>query len=325
MRGAALCALYSAAALFAAEPTPAEKLILEGHWKRARALVEARYRQAPGDPLANFLLSQIRNAFGDRDSPPKLAGKAVTLAPNIAKYHRQMAEVIGVMAQQSNMLSQLFLARRFKHEIDTALSLDPRDVQALRDLMEYYLLAPGIAGGDQDKARATAARIAALDPCEGYLVEARLAGFRKEAGRVEDLLRNAVTADPANFRARETLAAWALAPEHLDLALAEQQGRESIARDPTHVTGYSILAEVYAARGSWSELDALLETGAKAVPDDLTPYYRAAARIIANGHDLPRAIRYLRQYLSQKPEGNEPTLADAQARLASAEHAAGSR
>ena len=125
-------------------------------------------------------------------------------------------------------------------------------------------------------------------------------------------------ADPANFRARETLAAYPLAPEHLNLDLAAQQGREAIARDPTRITGYSILAEVYAVRGSIAELDALLEAAEKNVPDDLAPYYRAADRHLRTGRDSTLAARYLRKYLTQEPEGNQPTLAAARAKLAAA-------
>jgi hypothetical protein len=80
-----------------------------------------------------------------------------------AKYHRQLAECLGVTAQYSGMLHQLFLARRFKKELDIALTQDPTDLQALRDLMEFYLLAPGIAGGDKDQARAVSARIERID------------------------------------------------------------------------------------------------------------------------------------------------------------------
>src|SRR5579872_4814100 len=85
-----------------AQPGPAERLIDAGHWKRAKVLVEARLHEAPNDPLAHFLLSQIRNAFGDRASPLPLAEKAVALDGRTAKYHRQVAEVLGVMAQHSN-------------------------------------------------------------------------------------------------------------------------------------------------------------------------------------------------------------------------------
>ena len=55
-----------AVAVARAEQSPAERQIEAGHWKRARAVVETRLGEAPGDALSHFLLSQIRAAFGDR-------------------------------------------------------------------------------------------------------------------------------------------------------------------------------------------------------------------------------------------------------------------
>ncbi len=40
------------------------------------------------------------------------------------------------------------------------------------------------------------------------------------------------------------------------------------------------------------------------MPDNLSPYYRAASIIIGQGNDYPRAERYLRKYLTQEPEPN---------------------
>jgi hypothetical protein len=77
-------------------------------------------------------MSQIRFAFGDNTAPLELAAKAVELDGNVGKYHRQLAEVTGVMAQHANLFQLLGLARRFKKEIDAAVSLDPNDIQALR-------------------------------------------------------------------------------------------------------------------------------------------------------------------------------------------------
>ena len=54
------CILW-AASLGRAQQSPAERLIAAGHWMRARTLVEARIREAPDDPLANFLLSRQRS------------------------------------------------------------------------------------------------------------------------------------------------------------------------------------------------------------------------------------------------------------------------
>ena len=168
-----------------AQPTRAERLIVAGHWKQARALVEMRMLEAPNDPLANYLLSQIRNAFGDHITAQTLAERAVALDGNVAKYHRQYAEVLGVTAQHSNMLQQLFLARRFRKEIDVAIMLDPRDTQALHDLIEFYLLASGVVGGDQRKAVEIADSIAQIDLADGFLAKARIAAFNKQPAATE--------------------------------------------------------------------------------------------------------------------------------------------
>jgi hypothetical protein len=171
--------LLLAVPAWAQETTP-ERLIETGHWKQARSIVERRLRETSQDPNLIFLQSQIRNAFGDRTTPLSLAEKAVALAPGVARYHRQLAEVQGVMAQHANAFQQLLLARRFRKEIDAAIAIDPRDLQAQRDLMEFYLLAPGIAGGDVKRAEATAQSIAAIDAAEGLSAKARIAAYRKD-------------------------------------------------------------------------------------------------------------------------------------------------
>ena len=277
--------------------------------------MEARIREAPDDALANFLLSQVRNAFGDHDSPLPLAEKAVALDGRTAKFHRQVAECLGVMAEHSNVVQQVFLARRFRKEIDAALALDPRDTQALRDRMEFYMLAPGIVGGDQKKASETAGRLRGIDAAEGLLAEARLASYQKRAGEAEKLLRQAAEVQPASYKARIALAQFyaALAPANWDGAATA--ANSALALDRTRVDAYSILAEAFAARAEWPELDGLLDAARREVPDDLTPYYRAAERLLLTGRDTPRAQRYLRQYLSQPVEGNEPSATDARAKL----------
>jgi len=218
---------------------------------------------------------------------------------------------MGVTAQHSGMLQQLFLARRFKKEIDTALSQDSNDLQALRDLMEFYLLAPVIAGGDKDKAPAVADRIARANIAEGFLAQVRLAEFNNEPGKVEGLLRKAAESQPGNYRARIALASYYLSAAHRNNDLAEQHASGALTLGPGRVEGYAILSAVSAARGNWIEMEALLARAEKAVPDDLAPYYRAAEAILLSGHELPRAERLLRKYLAAAPEGNAPTLSEA--------------
>jgi tetratricopeptide (TPR) repeat protein len=311
VRGVAACALLLASWRCAAQ-TEAERLIEAGHWKQARTIVEARARQSQ-DALTDFLLSQIHNAFGDHQSPLPLAEKAVALDGTVAKYHRQIAEVTGVMAQHAGLFQQLLLARRFRGEIDAALSLDPRDVQALRDLMEFYLLAPGIVGGDRNKAPATAIRIARVDPLEGYLAHARLAEAAGNPAHQEAMLRKAVESGPSHYRARVALAGFLLG--HKNWQGASQQAEIAVKIDCQRVDGYTILAAAYAYLGRTGELESVLRAAEKQVSDDLSPYYRAAEALFVAGQDLDRAQRYFHRYLAAPPEGNAPTLSEAREKL----------
>jgi hypothetical protein len=298
----------------------AEKLIEAGHWKRARVLVERRLREAPDDPNATFLASQIRNAFGDRDAPLGLAEKAVRLDGGVARYHRQLAEVQGLMAQHAGMFQQFMLARKFRSEIDAALRLDPRDTQALRDLLEFYLLAPGVVGGDAKKAAPAAEQIAAIDAAEGFLAKAQIAEFHKDHARTEEMLRRAADVRPASYKALAALGK-ALSTERREDSAIEDVGKSAVALDPGRIEGYCILAEVYARRSDWSALEATLAAATKAVPDDAAPYYRAAEVLIAEQREPARAQQYLRTYLAQETEGNQPTAAMAERELKNARNA----
>lgn len=314
---------FCAVAVCHAGQSPAERLIEAGHWKRARTIVEARLHEVPGDALSNFLLSQIRGAFGDRSTPLALAEKAVALNGRTAKYHRQIAEVLGVTAQRAGAFQQLFLARRFRREIDAALSLDRRDLQALRDLLEFYLLAPGIIGGDRHQAVAVAGRIAGIDAGEGLLSRARIAEFLKDAASRESLLIQAADAQPPAYKARIALAQFYLEGGHANLSAAEAQAKAAMTLDPDRVDAYAVLATIYADRSEWSDLDSTLAISLRKVPDDAVPHYRAAERLLAAGRDSARAERSLRVYLAQEPEGNQPSASEARHRLALALQAQG--
>jgi predicted Zn-dependent protease len=314
MKSRATSAALALFAGFAHAQTPAEDLIEAGHWKRARAIVERRLRETPNDALAAFLMSQINFAFGHREAPLDLAEKAVALAPDVAKYHRQLAEALGVKAQHSNVFQQAFLARRFKKEIDAAIALDPANIQARRDLMEYYLIAPAIVGGDRKAAESVAAAIAKMDAPEGLRARARIAQWQRDYALEEELLHKTVEAAPERYKLRIALAE-VFVKDRVNWSAAAEQARAAITIDVTRVDGYSILAEALATENKWQELDATLEEAERNVPDDLTPYYRAAQGMIATGKNLAQAGADLQKYLSQEPEGNEPPAREARQKL----------
>ena len=72
------------------------------------------------------------------------------------------------------------LARKVRSSFELAVQLDPANLAALSDLGEYYVAAPSIVGGGDDKARALAARMMPQSPAAAHRLLARLAESNKD-------------------------------------------------------------------------------------------------------------------------------------------------
>jgi hypothetical protein len=163
------------------------------------------------------------------------------------------------------------------------------------DLLEFYLLAPGIAGGDRRKAKTVAQRIHAIDAAEGFLADARIAQFEKRTADAEAALEHAAEVRPASYRAAIELARFYLSAQPPESNRAETAGREAMRLDPDRADAYAILSTIRAGSASMAALEAILAEAARRVPDDPFPYYSAAERLVADRRDLDRAQHYLLQ------------------------------
>jgi cytochrome c-type biogenesis protein CcmH/NrfG len=82
----------SAAELGAAD-SPAQALVRGGHWKRARAMAEARLSTNPKDVEVACLLGNVELEFGDLDSAQSVFEKAVAMDAQHADCHFLLARV----------------------------------------------------------------------------------------------------------------------------------------------------------------------------------------------------------------------------------------
>jgi len=302
-----------------------EALIDAGHWKRARPLAERRYQSNPNDAEAADALSQVKLAFGDLDASRELAEKAVALDPQNSNYHFQLAVACGRTAEKASLFSKAHWAKRFKEEAETAVSLDPKNLDARFGLLDFYLQAPRLMGGGQDKARAMADEIAKIDPVSGFLAQARLAREQKDWTKEEQEWAKAAAASPTTYDAMIDIANFDLRPAGgrdkpydpstidppANPAQTEKFARQAARLDSGRVAAYAILARLYVLEQRWTDLDSALAEAEKNVPDDLRPFYRAAEALLAENQKLGTAERYFRKYLAQEPEPDSPKLAEA--------------
>ena len=101
--------------------------------------------------------------------------KAVAEDSLNSSYYDWLGKAYGRRAEQSCLLTALAYARKTRESFEKAVVLDAGNLEALGDLFEYYLEAPGIAGGGMDKAEDVAARIRRQNEVEGHYVLARIA------------------------------------------------------------------------------------------------------------------------------------------------------
>ena len=88
--------------------------------------------------------------------------RAIALSPDTATYHHWLGKSYGRQAEQANLFKAYQLSRKTRIELETAVELDNRNIDALADLMEFYRQAPGFLGGGQDKANEICRRIQEL-------------------------------------------------------------------------------------------------------------------------------------------------------------------
>jgi tetratricopeptide (TPR) repeat protein len=297
-----------------------ERLIRHGHFKRARVLVETRFREHPEQPDSLWLMATIKQIWGDLESAREFAESAIRLDNRNPQYHLRMAEVLIDMASKSNgaVFQRMSLAGRFREEIETTLSLDPQNVRAMSDLVLYYLNAPAFAGGSRSKACALAEQIGGIDPVEGILAQARIKKADKEAGGLERLYRMAVETCPKSYEARVALGAHLVSADANQSAEAEVHAREAIRLDPNRTGAYPIVAIALVRQKMWPELDALMTTADHAVPDYAAHYFHAAVALVNTAVELERAETYLRRYIAADAGPWEPSLSAARWRLGQA-------
>ncbi len=293
-------------------------LLEQGHYRKLYSIAQERISRNASDPEALFWMSAIFDANGDFDRAVEFARRSTEAAPNSSEFHCQYADVLGDKALKLGVLGGgVPLARQMRHEADLALQLDPRNIRCLKESMGLYEESPAIVGGSKTKARETLQRIYQVNSADGALAEAALLQMQKRPlPEIESFLRRAVQLNPHLYRAIIDLTSILVSDGYRSYAEAEQFARQAIAADPARAAGYSYLAVALVHQQRWSDLDAALAEAQRRVPDNAAPLYTAAVALLETNTDLPRAERYLRQYLAREPESGAPTHSTAHWKLA---------
>jgi len=141
---------FSLSAMAADSP---QDMLAAGRVGDAVAALNQRVASNPKDAEAFNLLCRAYFQYEDWDRAESRCKRATEIDPNNSRFHRWLGRVYGEKAGKANIWSAAGLAGKTRDEFQRAAQLDPRDADALVDVAEYYLEAPGIMGGGNDRAR----------------------------------------------------------------------------------------------------------------------------------------------------------------------------
>jgi tetratricopeptide (TPR) repeat protein len=205
--------------------------------------------------------------------------KAVAEDSRNSEYYDWLGKAYGRLAEASSFVTAMGYAKKTVHAFERAVELGPSNLEALDDLFEYYLEAPGIVGGGLDKAEAIARRFADLNKAEYHWANARLAEKRK------------------------------------DYAAAEREFRAALAASPDDVGRALDLAGFLSWRGRYGESEALFRAAEERNPNSPKVLYARASAYIRSKRKLDDAQALLQKYLELTTTPDDPTPREAAALL----------
>ncbi len=194
-----ICYTVFAFSAFAAVDSTGIKLLGERENEKAQAFFEAALKNNPNDAELHYWLAASLLRQHKIDEAQDAVEAALENNDAVSKYHYLRGAILGEKAMNANVISQGFLAPKIKKAFLRAAELDPKNVDAHIGLFNYYLQAPGIMGGSEEKAFDEAKIVTGIDPYRGHVMLAAYYAKKNDASHAEREYKKAVEANPDNL------------------------------------------------------------------------------------------------------------------------------
>ena len=231
------------------------------------------------DADAAFYLGRIELEGNDPDKAADWFERAIRMNPKSSVYYDWLGRAYGTQAQHANRFRQPFLARKTKNAWETALALDPDNLDVRDDLIIFYSRVPGFLGGNKEKAREMA---------------------------LEIMKRNAY---------RGSIAATSLCAADNDTLCVVRGLQEMMISYPDSAGVYAGLAVFYANQKQFDKAFAVLDERLRTRPNELRTLYQLGRTAALSGQNLDRGEQALKLVLANPTPESGPSPAGLHYRL----------
>jgi tetratricopeptide (TPR) repeat protein len=255
------------------------RLFEAGRLLEARTVFEPALMSNAKDTTAAYYLGRIAFAEEKYERSADYFESATKVAPGNTHYFLWLGRAYGRQAQRANILRQTGLAKKTRAAWEEAVRLDPDNLDAREDLIEYYMQAPGIMGGSHERAFEQAEEIRKRQPLRGLLQIGELYEREKKVAEAERTYL-AATMEPAE----------------------------------RPVASYR-LGILYQNTGAFDKAFDVFETMLREHPSEIGALFQIGKTGAMSGQRLERAEEALNEYLKATPGRDDPPRAAAHWRL----------
>lgn len=243
----------------------AHSALQTGEAVRALELLHTLPQSGPNAADARNVECRVRYTLQQWSAAAKACAQAVQLDPQSSNYHLWLGRALGQQAGAASFLSAFSLGKQARQEFETAVRLDPRNGEALSDLGEFYVDAPGIVGGGLDKAESVVVELERFDRARAAELRGRIAGASK------------------------------------DYATQERDYKQAIALSAHPSRGWASLASFYRSHKEWPQMEWAVNNCAAAAardPRSGVALFNGASVLIQANQDSQMAAKMLEDYLN---------------------------
>lgn len=187
----------------------------------------------------------------DADTAVGHLEKAIAAEPNNAEYHYLLGTAYSEQGLTASALSKMSIAKKAMAELERAVELNPKHLDARYALASFYIMAPGFMGGGEEKAFAQAEAVKRLDAFEGHRVYGRLYTTQKKPDLALKEYVEAVRENPKSAKAHYYLGTFYMTEKKYDAARHELE--TAVQLDAAFMLSYLRLGQVSARSGTQIE------------------------------------------------------------------------
>ena len=238
-----------------------------GNYSGAVSTLQVAAIANPNNAEVVYWLGRSYYELHDYDNAISNLEKAVQIDSKNSDYHLWLGRAYGGKADREHSFS---LAKKVKKEFEEAVTANPSNIPARRDLEEFNIEAPWIVGGNKDEAKAQVEAIAAIDPVQGHLARAL---YDAQVAKKQDA--------------------------------AESEYQQALAAKPKNVEPYLEAANYFIKQTKPAELKASIDGAASVNPNDpRLAYYRGVYGVLS-AIDPAHSEQDLKSYLASTPDRSD--------------------